>query len=47
MLSLIASIAVHPVRIDHEIEDLPLFLESIHKKQGILEMHIVIPCSVS
>lgn len=47
MLSLIAAIAVHPVRIDHEVEYLPLLLKGIHKKQGVLEMHIVIPCSVS
>ena len=47
VFSLIASVAMHTVRIYHEIEFLAGFLEGINQQKSILMMYIVITCSVS
>ena len=46
VFSLIASIAMHTVRIDHEIEFLAGFLEGINQQKSILMMNIIITGSV-
>ena len=46
VFSLIASIAMHTVRIYHEIEFLAGFLEGINQQKSILMMYIVITGSV-
>ena len=46
VFSLIAAVTVHAVRINHEIEFLACLLESVYELQGILEMYIVISCTV-
>ena len=47
MLSLETAITVHSVRIDHQVEALALFLKFIDKLESVLEMDIVITCSMS
>ena len=47
MRTLVSPVAVHAVRINHEIEHFSFLLKSIHKKQGVLEVHIVISRSMS
>ena len=44
--SLVAAIAVHSVRVDHEIETLAGFLEGIDELEGVLEMDVVISGAV-
>ena len=46
MVSLIAPVAVLPVRIDHEIETLAGLVQGIYKLERILVMDIVIPRAV-
>ena len=46
VFSLIASIAMHTVRIYHEIEFLAGFLKSIDQQKSILMMYIIITCSM-
>ena len=43
---LVASVAVHSVRVDHEIETLAGFLEGIDELKGVLEMDVVISGTV-
>jgi len=44
--ALIAAVAVHAVRIDHEFEIGPLTLQGVYELQGILEVHVVVSGSV-
>ena len=45
--ALVATIAVHSVRIDHEVELLSFLLESINQEKSVLMVHVVVSCSVS
>ena len=47
MASLIATIAMHPVRIDHEIELLTFFMKGIYELEGVLMVNVIITRSVS
>ena len=47
MLALIAAIAMHAIRVNHEFEFLVLFLKCIHKPQSVLEMDVIISRPVS
>ena len=47
MRPLIAPIAVHSVRINHQFEMFAGLLEGVDKYESILEMYVVIPCAVS
>ena len=46
MIALIAVIAVHAVRIDHEVELLAGTMEDIQKLEGILMMDVVVSGAV-
>lgn len=43
---MVAAVAVHAVRINHQLEFLAGFLEGVHQLEGALEMDIVITCAV-
>lgn len=47
MSALIAAVAMHSVRIDHELELLALLLQLVDQLKGILEMNIVVTGAVS
>ena len=44
--SLVAAVAVHAVRVDHEIETLSGLLEGVNELEGILEMDVVVTGAV-
>ena len=46
MGTLISAIAMHTVRIDHEVELLAGFVHGIKKLKGILMMHIIVSGTV-
>ena len=46
MGALVAAVAVHAVRVDHEVEFLSCLLHGIQKLEGILVMDIVITGAV-
>ena len=47
MVALVAAVAVHPVRVDHQFELGAGLLQGIGKHQGVLEMDIVVTGAVS
>ena len=47
MIALIAVIAVHSVRIDHEVELLASLMQGIQKLEGILMVYIVVTGTMS
>ena len=47
VVSLITTITVHSVRIDHEVELLAFLVEGVEKLEGVLMVHIVVSCTVS
>jgi len=47
MFLLIATVAVHAVRIYHEVELLPFPMKTVKQQQSILMMYIIITCPMS
>ena len=47
VVALVAVVAMHTVRIDHELEVLALAVQCIKKLEGVLVVHVVVTCSVS
>ena len=46
MAALVAAIAVHAVRIDHEVKFLPCLVHCIKKLESVLMVNIIVACSM-
>ena len=44
--ALVATVAVHSVRVDHEVELFACFLEGVDEEEGVLVVYVVVTCAV-